>query len=100
LPNHVEAVLYRVIQESVNNVIKHAQASRLDISINQDETGELDVLIEDNGKGFNVQEALKKDGIGLANIKSRIEYLKGTVDWDSNTNNGTLVAIHIPASNE
>ena len=58
------------------------------------------VLIEDNGKGFNVQEALKKDGIGLANIKSRIEYLKGTVDWDSNTNNGTLVAIHIPASNE
>ena len=100
LPNHVEAVLYRVIQESVNNVIKHAQASRLDISINQEETGELDVLIEDNGKGFNVQEALKKDGIGLANIKSRIEYLKGTVDWDSNTNNGTLVAIHIPASNE
>lgn len=100
LPNHVEAVLYRVIQESVNNVIKHAQATRLDISIGQEDNGEIDVMIEDNGIGFNVQEALKKEGIGLQNIKSRIEFLKGTVQWDSNANNGTLVAIHIPSNNE
>ncbi len=95
LPNHVETVLYRVIQESVNNVIKHAQATSLDISINQDETG-IDVMIEDNGKGFNFGEANKKDGIGLQNIKSRIEYLKGTVEWNTAENKGTLVAIHIP----
>ncbi len=95
LPNHVETVLYRVIQESVNNVIKHAQATSLDISINQDETG-IDVMIEDNGKGFNFSEANKKDGIGLQNIKSRIEYLKGTVEWNTAENKGTLVAIHIP----
>ncbi len=100
LPNYVEAVLYRVIQESVNNVIKHANASRLDISISQDEQGNLDVMIEDNGKGFNVQEAFEKDGIGLKNIKSRIEYLKGSVEWDSSPTNGTVVAIHIPASHE
>jgi two-component system, NarL family, sensor kinase len=95
LPNHVETVLYRVIQESVNNVVKHAQATSLDISINQDETG-IDVMIEDNGKGFNFSEADKKDGIGLQNIKSRIEYLKGTVEWNTAENKGTLVAIHIP----
>jgi two-component system, NarL family, sensor kinase len=95
LPNHIETVLYRVIQESVNNVIKHAQATSLDISINQDETG-IDVMIEDNGKGFNFSEANKKDGIGLQNIKSRIEYLKGTVEWNTAENKGTLVAIHIP----
>lgn len=98
LPDFVETVLYRVIQESVNNVIKHAQATRLDININQDEEG-VDVMIEDNGKGFNIAEAMKKDGIGLQNIQSRIQYLQGTVEWNSSAENGTLVAIHIPPQN-
>ena len=94
--SHTETILYRVIQESVNNVIKHAGASRLDISILHDATG-IDILIEDNGKGFNVQEALQKDnGLGLQNIVSRIHYLQGTVDWDSSPGNGTVVSIHIP----
>ena len=97
LPSHVETVLYRVIQESVNNVIKHAQASQLDISINQDEGG-VDVMIEDNGKGFNAAITRETDGIGLQNIRSRILYLKGTVTWDSSADNGTLVAIHIPTN--
>lgn len=100
LPSHIEAVLYRVIQESVNNVIKHAKATRLDISIAQDDVGDIDVLIEDNGKGFIVKEALQKEGIGLKNIKSRIEFLKGTVEWDSSVQAGTVVAIHIPKNNE
>ncbi len=96
LPSHTETILYRVIQESVNNVIKHAAASRLDISILSDATG-IDVMIEDNGKGFDVQAALQKDnGLGLQNIVSRIQYLQGTVDWDSSPGNGTVVSIHIP----
>jgi two-component system, NarL family, sensor kinase len=96
IPDHTEAVLYRVIQECVNNVVKHAKATRLDISITQEETGEIDVLIEDNGSGFIMKEALKKEGIGLGNIQSRINYLKGAVEWDSVINEGTVVAIHIP----
>jgi two-component system, NarL family, sensor kinase len=68
----------------------------LDISILNEADG-IDVLIEDNGKGFNVAQALQQQGgLGLNNIKSRIEYLKGTVEWSSNANSGTLVAIHIP----
>ena len=96
LPSHVETVLYRVIQESVNNVIKHANATSLDISINQDNIG-IDLMIEDNGKGFVMAEAMQKDGIGLQNIKSRIDYLNGIVNWSSAPDKGTLVAIHIPA---
>ena len=96
MPTHVETVLYRVIQESVNNVIKHAAATSLDISINQDDTG-IDLMIEDNGKGFVLEEAVQKDGIGLQNIKSRIDFLNGTVNWSSAPGKGTLVAIHIPA---
>lgn len=96
LPPHVETVLYRIIQESVNNVVKHAQATSLDISITQDETG-IDVMIEDNGTGFDFDTAIKKDGIGLQNIKSRVQYLMGTVEWNSAPQKGTLIAIHIPA---
>ena len=95
IPNHVEMVLYRVIQESVNNVIKHAAASNLDISINQEADG-IDVMVEDNGKGFDTAAVKQNDGIGLSNIKNRVQYLKGTVEWNSTRGNGTLVAIHIP----
>lgn len=99
LPSHIEMVLYRVIQESVNNVIKHANASKLDISIIKSLDG-IDVLIEDNGIGFNANKTTQNLGIGLSNIKSRIQYLEGTVEWNSIENNGTLVAIFIPLTKQ
>jgi signal transduction histidine kinase len=95
LDSHTETVLYRVIQECVNNVIKHANANHLDISLIKDTDG-IAVTIEDNGKGFNVKNKNNFEGIGLKNIQTRIEYLKGTVEWDSAKEKGTLVAIHIP----
>jgi len=98
LPNHIETVLYRVIQESVNNVVKHANASNLEISINQEVDG-VDVIIEDNGIGFNTKTPRDTDGIGLMNIKNRVQYLKGTVEWNSEPNKGTAVAIYIPVEN-
>ncbi len=95
LDNNTETVLYRVIQESVNNVIKHSGANHLDISLLKDIDG-LSVTIEDNGKGFDTTDKHKFEGIGLKNIQSRIHFLKGTVEWQSQVNKGTLVAIHIP----
>ncbi len=95
LDANTETVLYRVIQESVNNVIKHSQANQLDIQISIEDK-EITVTIEDNGKGFDVSNKDNFDGIGLKNIITRIEFLKGTVEWDSSPGNGTLVAIHIP----
>lgn len=90
----VKIAAYRIIQESVNNVIKHADATQLDISLTKDEDG-LTGAIEDNGKGFNVKE-VQNNGIGLSNIISRIQFLHGHVDIDSRTGNGTLIAFHIP----
>jgi len=99
----VETILYRVIQESVNNTIRHANANQLDISIHNNPDG-ISLLIEDNGKGFDtnriVSNDAKSEGLGLQNIKSRIAFLNGTVQWDSSANNGTLVSIYIPAKNE
>jgi len=95
LDQNVEIVLYRVIQEAVNNVIKHSGANILDIQLLRDEEG-IQVMIEDNGKGFDTAASNKTSGLGLKNIRSRIEYLKGQVDFSSSKGAGTLVAIHIP----
>jgi len=97
LDANVEIVLYRVIQECVNNVIKHAGATTLDISIIRDKDG-ISATIEDNGSGFDITDDQKFEGIGLKNIRTRIEYLKGKVDFDSSAGRGTVVALHIPGS--
>ncbi|TSD62991.1 sensor histidine kinase [Inquilinus sp. KBS0705] len=93
--NNTEIVLYRVIQETVNNVIKHAGASQLDVQLIM-EDDEISVTIEDNGKGFDHYAEKKFEGIGLKNMITRVEYLKGTVDISSSPGKGTLVAILIP----
>jgi signal transduction histidine kinase len=95
LDSNVETVLYRVIQECVNNVIKHAEATTLDISLIKDKDG-ISATIEDNGSGFNVSDRKKLNGIGLKNITTRIEYLKGSIEFDSTPGKGTLVALHVP----
>lgn len=93
--SNIETVLYRVVQECVNNAIKHAGASRLDISLIRDKEG-ISGTIEDNGKGFDSTDKEKSEGIGLRNITTRIEYLKGTLDIDSSPGKGTLVALFVP----
>lgn len=97
LDTTIETVLYRVIQECVNNVIKHAAASRLDISIIKDEDG-ISATIEDNGKGFDLADDNIRNGIGLKNIETRVQYLKGDVSFDSRPGHGTVVIISIPQS--
>ncbi|NCU05805.1 MAG: tetratricopeptide repeat protein [Chitinophagaceae bacterium] len=97
LDENTEIVLYRVLQECVNNVIKHSGASQLDIALIKDRDG-ISISIEDNGKGFNSAELNEDAGIGLKNMKARIDYLNGTIDFDSAPGKGTLVAIHIPSA--
>jgi two-component system NarL family sensor kinase len=95
LESNIETVLYRIIQECVNNVIKHAEATTLDISIIRDKDG-INATIEDNGKGFDTTDPGKFEGMGLKNIITRVGYLKGSVDFDSAPGRGTVVALHVP----
>lgn len=97
LDANVEIVFYRIIQECVNNVIKHAEATALNISVIKDDEG-ISATIEDNGKGFDTKDVNVFDGIGLKNIMTRVAFLKGTVDFDSRIGEGTLVAIFVPLS--
>lgn len=94
---HLETVFYRVIQECVNNVIKHADATLLDISIIRDKQG-ISATIEDNGKGFDINGKEQFEGIGLKNIRTRIEYLKGTVEMNSAPGKGMLTALNVPVN--
>ena len=93
----IEIILYRVLQESVNNVMKHANASRLDISLIRDETN-ISLTIEDNGLGFDAANPEAYSGMGLNNLRSRINFLKGKVELDSQVGRGTLVSVYVPVT--
>ncbi len=93
IDSNTETILYRVIQECVNNVIKHAKASELDISIIK-ENNNISVTIEDNGVGFDKKIMESGTGIGLKNIETRMAFLKGSVEWDSTPGKGTLVVLN------
>ena len=94
LESTIETVLFRVLQEIINNIIKHSEASIVNIQIIRHEN-ELSMMVEDNGKGFDASK-ISSDGIGMKNIRSRIAYLNGTVHFDSQPGKGTTVSIEVP----
>ncbi|MCI6713408.1 MAG: sensor histidine kinase, partial [Lachnospiraceae bacterium] len=86
--------IYRIIQECVQNSIKHSQGDIIKVSL-KDKTDSYEIIIQDNGIGFNVNEAVKKDNhFGLSVIKERVSLLNGIIEID--TQKGTLIRIHIP----
>lgn len=92
LSGPTEVMLYRIIQELVNNIIKHADATEALIQINRDEK-RLSLTIEDNGKGFDTREAEEKRTMGMETVRSRVDYLNGKMTIDSRKGVGTTVMI-------
>lgn len=90
LNSSTEIMLYRIIQELLNNIIKHAQATQAIIQFNR-EGERLSVTVEDNGRGFDMQEASEKLHAGLGTIQSRVNYLKGRLSIESQQGLGTTV---------
>ena len=95
LSNTLEITVFRIIQELITNVIKYANASQTTISITNHKNS-INILVEDDGKGFDIEKVDSKKSTGLSNIKKRINNLKGTFDLDSYPNKGTSVIIDIP----
>ncbi|PVD49406.1 hypothetical protein DC498_25190 [Terrimonas sp.] len=85
--------IYRIVQELVNNTIKHAGASSAIVQAEQRE-GNITLTIEDDGKGFDTVILQHSKGIGWSNIQSRVEFLKGKLDVKS-SENGTSVLIEL-----
>lgn len=85
-------ILYRIVQEVINNIIKHADASRIAIDISDDKTSTF-ITVSDNGRGFDT--TVVEGGIGLKNILSRAQMIGGSVDIKSVANQGTTVTITV-----
>ena len=96
LENSLELTLFRIIQELVTNVIKHANASEVTIHLtNHDDR--INMMIEDNGIGFNPKQIAKtSSGMGISSIDKRVERLEGQLTIESEKNKGTTVIIDIP----
>lgn len=87
--------MYRVVQELLNNMIKHSEASHCLIQLIEHDDA-LSLLIEDNGKGLKNDHLKIKNGVGLNNIKSRVDYFKGQMEFSEKVEGGTLINIEIP----
>ncbi len=99
LPENTEIMIYRMVQEMVNNTIKHAKADKIDLTfiIHPDE---IDISYYDNGKGFDVKEILSQKTMGIQSIHSRVKFLDGIIKIDSSPGNGTVYRICIPLNSD
>ena len=92
LDKSVEIIIYRIVQELLNNTMKHAAATEAFVQLIR-EGNRLNVVVEDNGKGFDTGLMENSKGAGLANVRSRVDYLKGQLDIHAEPEKGTLVNI-------
>jgi signal transduction histidine kinase/ligand-binding sensor domain-containing protein len=93
LQKDYELVLYRVTQELINNVLKHAEAKNVSLQIGQRDK-KIILMMEDDGKGFDL--SAHKGGYGLQNLDARTKLMHGTMTIDSHPGKGTSVLIEIP----
>ena len=85
---------FRILQESLNNILKHAMASMVTVQLTH-EAGKLVMVIHDNGIGFDVNHKGRPDSYGLIGMKERIKLLGGKLDITSNVGQGTMVKVEI-----
>ena len=106
LPARYELALFRIIQEALNNVVKHARTNQASVTLHFGEDT-ITLLIEDQGQGFNCQSqhsdinALTQSGqgmptYGLTSMRERAELLEGTFQIESSPGLGTRIAVHVP----
>ena len=102
LPPEVELTLYRIVQESLTNVEKHARANHVAVDVSL-ENSFVTASIHDNGKGFNPSSAGRrskvKSGMGLVDMKERLVILGGTIEVHSRPRKGTTIVVHLPVNN-
>lgn len=95
IPSAVEIAFFRVIQESVNNILKHSAAREASVMVRHVE-GRITATIWDDGKGFIVEEGKRKGGLGLSGMEERVKVLGGTLEIQSKETIGTTIRIHVP----
>jgi signal transduction histidine kinase len=97
LPTVVETALYRVVQEAMANVVRHAQATRVDILL-QHRGDRVMVMVEDDGIGFELELVQRGDHYGLLGLEERAQALHGTLTVESSPGAGTTVVVEVPSA--
>jgi signal transduction histidine kinase len=93
LDHRTEISLYRITQELISNILKHAQAKEINIHLSRQD-GELSLMVEDDGIGFDPSK--ESSGIGIKNIIARVDQLNGNIFFDSSPGHSCTVTIEIP----
>jgi signal transduction histidine kinase len=94
LPSEIETTLYRITQEALTNVVKHAHATRVSIVLNRRD-GRVAAVIEDDGRGFADSGS---EGLGLVGMRERIALVGGRLEVESSPGSGTTLSIEVPVS--
>ena len=94
LPPDVETALYRLVQESLTNVVKHAGARHVSVVLGRREAG-VNIVVEDDGRGFSPAD-VRPDALGLMGMRERLALLGGTLAIESTPSGGTSVAARVP----
>ena len=95
LENSLEITIFRIIQELITNIIKHADAKNATINISLYDKN-LNIIIEDDGKGFDINKVDLKEGMGISSIKTRVKHLNGTFNIDATPGKGSSIILDIP----
>ncbi len=100
LPSYLEVTIFRAVQELLNNVVRHANASRAQVAIDLD-ANPISISVEDDGAGYDASEVLARararGGSGLVTLTKRVEMLGGNISYQSTAERGTRVRLHIPS---
>ncbi len=94
LPSEVETTLYRVVQESLTNIVKHASAHNVSVSIAR-RGPTVAAVIEDDGAGFD-QRAVREEGVGLLGMRERLSFVDGRLEIESRPGAGTTIVAEVP----
>jgi signal transduction histidine kinase len=94
LPSEVETTLYRVVQESLTNIVKHAHAQSVSVSVSRREST-VAAVIEDDGAGFD-QRAVPGEGVGLLGMRERLSFVDGRLEIESRPGAGTTIVAEVP----
>ena len=96
IENSREIFIFRMIQELCTNIIKHSKAHEVNIYLTQHKNSEINIIVEDNGIGFDFKNIELYKGIGLKNIEKKVEQMGGTFSIDSHPGKGTTIIIDAP----
>ena len=107
LPKEIEIHVYRIIQEALSNVVRHASAKNVNVEVKKN-AGSIEITVSDDGKGFDANGAMERKpihapgeglhGFGLSSMAERVRIIGGTMKIESRVGSGTMVQVSLPYS--